>query len=62
MSKYTGWFEIIVGVSVAYNFQIGKNKIKLLMKYESITKKVFFDNAVFIMYAIKIFELHFRIP
>jgi hypothetical protein len=25
---------------VAYNFQIGKNKINLLTKYESVTKKV----------------------
>jgi hypothetical protein len=27
-SEYTGCFEIIVGVSVAYNFQTGNNKIK----------------------------------
>jgi hypothetical protein len=31
---------IIVGVSVAYNFQTGRNKIKLLTKYESVTQKV----------------------
>jgi hypothetical protein len=37
---YTGWFKIIVGVSVAYNFQTRKNKIKLLMEYESVTRKV----------------------
>jgi hypothetical protein len=35
----TGWFEIIVGVSVAHNFHIG-NKLKLLMEYESVTQKV----------------------
>jgi hypothetical protein len=29
----TGWFKIIVGVSVAYNFQTRNNKIKLLMEY-----------------------------
>jgi hypothetical protein len=27
-------------VSVAYNFQTGKNKIKLLTEYESVTQKV----------------------
>jgi hypothetical protein len=37
--RYTGWFQIIVGVTVAYNFQIKNNKIKLLMKYESVTQK-----------------------
>jgi hypothetical protein len=31
---------------VAYNFQIGKNKTKLLMEYESVTQKVLFGNAV----------------
>jgi hypothetical protein len=31
-----GWFKIIVGVSVAYNFQTGNNKIKLLTEYEGI--------------------------
>jgi hypothetical protein len=31
--KCTGWFEIIVGVSMTYNFQIGNKKIKLLMEY-----------------------------
>jgi hypothetical protein len=29
---------IIVGVSVAYNFQTGRNEVKLLMEYESITQ------------------------
>jgi hypothetical protein len=31
---------IIVGVSVACNFQSGSNKIKLLTEYESVTRKV----------------------
>jgi hypothetical protein len=31
---------------VAYNFKIGKNKIKLLTEDESLTQKVLFDNAV----------------
>jgi hypothetical protein len=31
---------------VAYNFQIGKNKLKLLMEHESITQKVLFGKAV----------------
>jgi hypothetical protein len=31
--------DIIVGVFVPCNFQIGNNKIKLLMEYESVTKK-----------------------
>jgi hypothetical protein len=31
---------------VAYNFQTGKNKIKLLTEYENVTKKVLFGNAV----------------
>jgi hypothetical protein len=42
----TGWFKIIVGVSVAYNFQTGNNKIKLLTEYESVTQKVLCGNAV----------------
>jgi hypothetical protein len=33
-------------VSVAYNFQTGNNKIKLLTEYESVTHKLLFDNAV----------------
>lgn len=32
--------KIMVGVSVAYNFQSGCNKIKVLTEYESVTKKV----------------------
>jgi hypothetical protein len=28
---------------MAYNFQIGCNKIKLLMEYEIVTQKVLFD-------------------
>jgi hypothetical protein len=32
---------------VAYNFQIGGNKIKLLMEYESAIHSVSFDNIVF---------------
>jgi hypothetical protein len=31
---------------VAYNFQTGNNKIKLLMKYEDVTQTVLFGNAV----------------
>jgi hypothetical protein len=31
---------------VAYNFQTGKNKIKLLTEYEDVTQKVSFGNAV----------------
>jgi hypothetical protein len=31
---------------VAYNFQTGNNKIKLLMEYESVTQGVLFGNAV----------------
>jgi hypothetical protein len=31
---------------VAYNFQIRKRKIKLLMEYESVTQKVLFDSIV----------------
>jgi hypothetical protein len=30
---------------VAYNFQTGNNKIKLLTEYESVTQKVLFGNA-----------------
>jgi hypothetical protein len=35
-----------LGVSLAYNIQIGKSKIKPLTEYESITQRVLFDNAV----------------
>jgi hypothetical protein len=45
-----------------YSFQAGKNKIKLLMEYESVTQKVLFSNVVLILKVIKLFELHFRIP
>jgi hypothetical protein len=31
---------------VADDFQTGKNKIKLLTEYESVTQKVLFGNAV----------------
>jgi hypothetical protein len=31
---------------VAYNFQTGKNKIKLLTEYEGVTQKVLFGSAV----------------
>jgi hypothetical protein len=31
---------------VAYNFQIGNNKTKLLTEYEDVTQKVLFGNAV----------------
>jgi hypothetical protein len=44
--SYTGWFKIIVGVSVAYNLQTRNNKIKLLTEYEGVTQKVLFANAV----------------
>jgi hypothetical protein len=30
---------------VAYDSQIGNNKIKLLVEYESVTQKVLFGNA-----------------
>jgi hypothetical protein len=33
---------------VAYNFQTGNNKIKLLMQYEDVTQKVLFGNAVLV--------------
>jgi hypothetical protein len=32
---------------MVYNFQIGNNKIKLLIEYKNVTQKVVFDNAVF---------------
>jgi hypothetical protein len=35
-----------VWVSVAYNIQNGKNKIKLLKEYENVTQKVLFGNDV----------------
>jgi hypothetical protein len=31
---------------VAYNFQTGNNKIKMLTEYEDVTQKVLFGNAV----------------
>jgi hypothetical protein len=31
---------------MAYNFQTGSNKIKLLTEYESVTQKVLFGSAV----------------
>jgi hypothetical protein len=31
---------------MAYNFQTGNNKIKLLTEYEDVTQKVLFGNAV----------------
>jgi hypothetical protein len=31
---------------VAYNFETGNNKIKLLTEYEGVTQKVLFGNAV----------------
>jgi hypothetical protein len=33
---------------VAYNFQTGSNKIKLLMEYENVTPNVLFGNAVLV--------------
>jgi hypothetical protein len=38
------WFYIIVGVSVACNFQIEKRKIKLLTEYEYVIQNVLFGN------------------
>jgi hypothetical protein len=35
-----------VGISMAYNFQTGNNKIKLLTEYVGVTQKVLFANAV----------------
>jgi hypothetical protein len=32
---------------MAYNFQIGNNKLELLKEYGSVTEKVLFNNAVF---------------
>jgi hypothetical protein len=55
------WFYIIVGVSVAYNFQIGNKEVKKLTEYESVTQNVLFGNAGLILKIIKIFELHFHI-
>jgi hypothetical protein len=37
---------IKVGDSVAYNFQTEMNKIKLVMQYESVTRRVLFGNGV----------------
>jgi hypothetical protein len=31
---------------MAYNFQVGRNKIKLLAEYESVTQNVLFSNTV----------------
>jgi hypothetical protein len=31
---------------VAYNFETGKNKMKLLTEYENVTQKVLFGSAV----------------
>jgi hypothetical protein len=56
------WFWITVAVSMAYNFQIGNNKIKLFTEYEFVTQKVLFGNAVLILQIIKLFELHFHVP
>jgi hypothetical protein len=47
---------------MAYNFQIGNNKIKLFTEYKSVTHKVLFGRAVLILKVIKLFELHFHIP
>jgi hypothetical protein len=58
---YTMWFKNIVGVSVAYNFQTGSNKIKLLTEYERVTQNVLFGNAILILQIIKLFELRFHI-
>jgi DUF917 family protein len=33
---------------VAYNFQTGNNKIKLLTNYKGVTQKVLFGNAVLV--------------
>jgi hypothetical protein len=39
---------MIVGVSVAYNFQTGKNRLKLLMEIENVTQDVLSANAPWI--------------
>jgi hypothetical protein len=44
--SYTVWFNIIVGICVAYNFQNGRNKIELLKEYERVTQKDLFGNAI----------------
>jgi hypothetical protein len=33
---------------MAYDFQTGKNKIKLLIEYEDVTQKVLFGNAALV--------------
>jgi hypothetical protein len=56
--KNTGRIKIIVGVSVAYNFQTGNNKIRLLMEYESVTNHSFKISMLRVQrYQIKLFEL-----
>jgi hypothetical protein len=48
--------------SVAYNFQTGNNKIKLIMEYESVTQKVFITYRInSVKCGIKLSELHFHI-
>jgi hypothetical protein len=47
---------------MAYNFQIGNNKVKLIMEYENVTKKSFIIRRINAALQIKLFELHFRIP
>jgi hypothetical protein len=41
LSRDTGYPDGVFVVSMAYNFQTGNNKIKLLTEYESVTKKVY---------------------
>jgi hypothetical protein len=38
--------KLLSGFPLAYNFQTGNNKIKLLTEYEDVTQKVLFGNAV----------------
>jgi hypothetical protein len=37
---YTGLFDIITGISTAYNFQTENNKMNLLIEYERVTQRV----------------------
>jgi hypothetical protein len=47
---------------MAYNFQTGNNKIKLLTEYENVTQKNLFGNAVLAALISLLIVLHFHIP
>jgi hypothetical protein len=51
--KYTEWFKIIIGVSVAYNFQTLRAK-------KGAHVQVVFHSGVLILYVIKLLEIHFH--